>query len=190
MQASSDLSIRYTHWQMRGFKQILFHHCWLFAWFWTPKNKYLNKQNAGGTKNILVKYDLLEKRAQFRYMGHSPCAYFRLFSLSQGKTAILGRSARFAISAFFSITEHKHHPKICMETLSILISIHFISKHEESQRILRFYLRRNKWATSSFKKWMFIVDPQWIFLRQKYQTPFSIMNFTSKEEVVHLLCRK
>ena len=34
----------------------------------------------------------------------------------------------------FSITEHKHHTKVCTETLSILISIHFASKHEESQR--------------------------------------------------------
>ena len=67
--------------------------------------------------------------AQFRpnhwYMGHSPCAYFRLFTLSQGEKPILDRSARCAISALFSIMEHKHHTKMCTETLSILISIHF-----------------------------------------------------------------
>ena len=34
-------------------------------------------------------------------MGHSPCVYFRLFTLSQGETAILGRSARCAI--FFQL---------------------------------------------------------------------------------------
>ena len=83
------------------------------------------------------------------YMGHSPCVYFRLFTLSQGETAIfmiLGRSARFAISAFFSIMEHKHHTKVCTETLSLLISIHFTSKFEESQRNWRFYSRHNNAA--------------------------------------------
>ena len=99
---------------------------------------------------LITKDTLHVTGAQFRpnhwYMGHSPCVYFQLFTLSQGEKAILDRSARCAISGFLSIMEHKHHTKVCTETLSILISIHFTSKFEESQRNWWFYSRHNNAA--------------------------------------------
>ena len=49
----------------------------------------------------------------------------------------------------FSIMEHKHHTKVCTETLSIYISIHFTSKFEESQRNWRFYSRHDNAARLS-----------------------------------------
>ena len=57
----------------------------------------------------------------------------------------------------FSIMEHKHHTKVCTETLYILISIHFTSKFEESQRNWRFYSRHNnasRWSLTNGRSYI------------------------------------
>ena len=60
-----------------------------------------------------------------------------------------------------------------VKTLSFLIFTHCISKHEESQRNVRFYSRHNKCSNLLFEKWKFIVYPQGYFCAQKYQTAWT-----------------
>ena len=116
----------------------------------------------------------------------------RLFTLSQGEKPILDRSARCAISALFSIMEHKHHTKMCANTLSILISIHFTSKFEESQRNLRFYSRHNNPARWSLTQWIDVhCRSTVIFLRAKI--PNGIFHYELrllKMILPKLLCRE
>ena len=113
--------------------------------------------------------------AQFRpnhwYMGHSPCAYFRLFTLSQGEKPILDRSARCAISGLVFNNGSVHEYLIYLNIYSLYIQIWRITT--------KFTILFSKQQSGNmiFNTWTFIVDPQWYFCAQKYQTAFSIMNF-------------
>ena len=72
---------------------------------------------------------------------------------------------------------HKHHTKVYTKTLSILISIQ-IWRITSKLAIL---FSTQQCGKMIFNKWTFIVDPQWYFCAQKYQTAFSVMNFTSSK---------
>ena len=133
--------------------------------------------------------------AQFRtnhwYLGFSPCVYryFRLFTLSQGEKAILGRSARCAISAFFfnngTQTSHQsvHGNLICLNIHSLYIQIWRITTK------LAILFSTQQCGKMIFNKWTFIVDPV-IFLRTKIPNGIFHYELCLLKMILPQLCRE
>ena len=100
------------------------------------------------------------------YMGHSPCVYFRLFTLSQakGETAFFANQLGVRFLPFSNYRTPTSHQSVHGNL--IYLNIHSPSKFEESQRNWRFYSLHNNVARWSLTNGTFIVDPV-IFLRAK-----------------------